>query len=155
MTQVIFQRKEVLNFVKNNEMKTLKIATISFCFMLIAAFTTNASAQSKFDAWPQLKDFHKVMSQTFHPVEEGNFEPIKTRIGEMVEKANALTTTPIPAEFNAKKVKKACAKLAKDSKKLQKQIAGGATDDEIKTSLTALHDVFHTIVGLCSEEEKH
>ena len=100
-------------------MKTLKIATLSICFMLIAAMTTKASAQSKFDAWPQLKEFHKVMSQTFHPVEEGNYEPIKTRIGEMVEKANALVSNPIPAEFNNKKVKKACSKLAKDSKKLQ------------------------------------
>ena len=136
-------------------MKTLKIATLSFCFMLIAAMTTKASAQSKFDAWPQLKEFHKVMSQTFHPVEEGNYEPIKTRIGEMVEKANALVTNPIPAEFNNKKVKKACVKLAKDSKKLQAKITAGATDEEIKTSLSALHDVFHTIVGLCSDEDKH
>ena len=136
-------------------MKTLNIATLSICFMLIAAMTTKASAQSKFDAWPQLKEFHKVMSQTFHPVEEGNFEPIKTRIGEMVEKANALVSNPIPAEFNNKKVKKACAKLAKDSKKLQAKITAGATDEEIKTSLSALHDVFHTIVGLCSDEDKH
>lgn len=136
-------------------MKTIKFIGLSLCFVLIAAFTATASAQSKFDAWPQLKDFHKVMSQTFHPVEEGNFEPIKTRIGEMVEKANALVSNPIPAEFNSKKVKKACAKLAKDSKKLQAQIAAGATDEEIKTSLSALHDVFHTIVGLCSDEDKH
>ena len=136
-------------------MKTLKIATFSICFMLIAAMTTKASAQSKFDAWPQLKEFHKVMSQTFHPVEEGDYEPIKTRIGEMVEKANALVSNPIPAEFNNKKVKKACSKLAKDSKKLQTQITAGATDEEIKTSLSALHDVFHTIVGLCSDEDKH
>lgn len=136
-------------------MKTFKIATLSICFMLIAAMTTKATAQSKFDAWPQLKEFHKVMSQTFHPVEEGNYEPIKTRIGEMVEKANALVSNPIPAEFNNKKVKKACAKLAKDSKKLQAQITAGATDEEIKTSLSALHDVFHTIVGLCSDEDKH
>ena len=136
-------------------MKTLKIATLSICFMLIAAMTTNATAQSKFDAWPQLKEFHKVMSQTFHPVEEGNYEPIKTRIGEMVEKANALVSNPIPAEFNNKKVKKACVKLAKDSKKLQAKITAGATDEEIKTSLSALHDVFHTIVGLCSDEDKH
>lgn len=136
-------------------MKTLKIATLSICFMLISAMTTKAAAQSKFDAWPQLKEFHKVMSQTFHPVEEGNYEPIKTRIGEMVEKANALVSNPIPAEFNNKKVKKACVKLAKDSKKLQAKITAGATDEEIKTSLTALHDVFHTIVGLCSDEDKH
>jgi hypothetical protein len=136
-------------------MKTVKITLFSICLILISAITNSAKAQSKFDAWPQLKEFHQVMSQTFHPVEEGNFEPIKSRVGEMVEKANALKSNPIPSEFNKKEVVKAVAKLQKDSKKLQKLIAAGGTDEDIKKSLSSLHDVFHQIVGLCSEEDKH
>jgi hypothetical protein len=136
-------------------MKTLNTTILSLCFVLFAALTNNTKAQSKFDAWPQLKEFHKVMSQTFHPAEEGNLEPIKTRIGEMVEKASALKSSTIPAEFNNKKVVKAVSKLEKDSKKLQKSIDAKASDEEIKKSITALHDVFHRIVGLCSEEGEH
>lgn len=45
------------------------------------------SAQSIFDKWVELKAFHGVMSQTFHPSEEGNLELIKTRSEEMAEKA--------------------------------------------------------------------
>ena len=30
-----------------------------------------------FASWPEIKTFHKVMSQTFHPSEEGNLQPIK------------------------------------------------------------------------------
>lgn len=129
--------------------KKVFISTIFF-FLAIAISSTNA--QSKFDSWQALKDFHKVMSQTFHPSEEGNLKPIKSRSGEMVEKANALKKSTIPAEFDKKEVRAAVKQLAKDSKKLDKMIKKNATDAEITTSLSALHDVFHQIVGLCSSE---
>lgn len=130
--------------------------TFALAFIALITLTANSViAQSKMQDWKELKAFHMVMSQTFHPSEEGNLEPIKSRIGEMVQKADALKASAIPADFNNKKVKKAVVQLAKDSKKLQAKIAAGATDAEITTSLTKLHDVFHKIVGLCSETEEH
>ncbi|WP_343748710.1 hypothetical protein [Fluviicola sp.] len=132
-----------------------KIALLLLVGFGISALMNQASAQSKLQDWNELKDFHKVMSQTFHPSEEGNLEPIKTRIGEMVEKAKALQASKIPADFDNKKVKKAVAKLVTNSEKLQKSIKDGASDEKITKSLSALHDVFHQIVGLCSETEGH
>lgn len=136
-------------------MKTLQLTILAVCFVLFGTWTSNTLAQNKFDAWPQLKEFHKVMSQTFHPAEEGNLEPIKTRIGEMVEKASALASSTIPTEFDTPKVKSAVLKLEKDSKKLQAKISAGASDAKITKSLVGLHDVFHRIIGLCSEEGEH
>lgn len=114
-----------------------------------------AAPKGKFDDWPQIKDFHKTMSQTFHPSEEGNLEPIKTRSGEMVLKAEALAKNVIPAPFDKKEVKKAVADLVKGSKKLDKLVKNKAKDADITKELAALHDVFHTIVGLCSSEDHH
>jgi hypothetical protein len=113
------------------------------------------NAQDALKNWKEMKDFHQVMSQTFHPSEEGNLQPIKTRIGEMVQKAEALKASKVPAELDNNKVRKHINKLVKDSKKLQAMIAAGASDAEITKSLSALHDVFHKIVGLCSETEDH
>jgi superoxide dismutase len=109
--------------------------------------------KGKFDDWPALKDFHKVMSQTFHPSEEGNLEPIKKRSTEMVEKAVALAASTIPAEFNTKEVKAAVAELVSGSKKLDKLVKKGGKDADITKSLSALHDVFHKIIGLCSHDD--
>lgn len=109
--------------------------------------------KGKFDSWPQIKDFHKVMSQTFHPSEEGNLLPIKTRIDEMVTKAIALKSNSIPNEFNTLNVQNAVVELERGAIKLQKQIKSGASDESIKKALSALHDVFHKIVGLCSNED--
>ena len=113
----------------------------------------SVSAQSIFDKWAELKSFHGVMSQTFHPAEEGKLEPIKTRSGEMAEKAQVLAKATIPTEFATPAIKKAVKKLQKDSKALDKLVKGKkASDEEITKSLSALHDIFHEIVGLCKNE---
>ncbi len=132
-----------------------KIALLLLVGFGISALMNQANAQSKLQDWNELKDFHKVMAQTFHPSEEGNLEPIKTRIGEMVEKAKTLQASKFPADFDNEKIKKAVAQLVTDSEKLQKAIKAGASDKKITKSLSALHDVFHQIVGLCSETEGH
>lgn len=109
--------------------------------------------KGKFDDWPAFQDFHKVLSQTFHPSEEGNLAPIKIRSKEMLEKAEKLKLSVIPAEFNTKTVKKAINQLVVGSKKLDKLVQSNSDDKAITRSLTELHDTFHTIVGLCANEE--
>jgi hypothetical protein len=94
------------------------------------------------------------MSQTFHPSEEGNLQPIKERSAEMAEKATALKTALIPTPFNKKEIIAAITTLAKDSKTLDKLVKSKATDDKITKALNDLHDVFHTIVGLCSHDSE-
>jgi hypothetical protein len=39
------------------------------------------------------------------------------------------------------------------SKALHKMVLAKATDAELTAKLTTLHDVFHEIVGLCSNEK--
>ncbi|MFN7691001.1 MAG: hypothetical protein ACK5QU_07970 [Bacteroidota bacterium] len=116
---------------------------------IIALSTTFAFAQNKAE-WKELKDFHTVMSQTFHPAEEGNLKPIRERSAEMVKAAEAWKKSAIPADYkNVKDIQETLNKLVDGSKNLDKQIKAKASDEEIKKSITALHDVFHTIVGLC------
>ena len=123
------------------------------CIALVAlAFTTKA--QSTFDTWPELKDFHNIMSATFHPAEEGNLKPIKAQSADLAAKANKLQTSLMPAEFNKPAIKTSVKKLAAESKALDVLIKKKAKDAVILKSLTALHDRFHEIVGLC-KEEKH
>jgi hypothetical protein len=128
---------------------------IKFLFAAIALFFISfASAQVK--DWKEKNEFHKVMSQTFHPAEEGNLAPIKSKIAEMQAKAVAFQKSEIPAELpNKEEIKKNLDELVNGTKVLAKKIKKNASDEVIKTQLTALHDVFHKIVGLCSAEDKH
>jgi superoxide dismutase len=102
------------------------------------------------DTWQALKDFHLVMAQTFHPAEEGNLKPIRERSGEMLEKAQRLTTSAIPASFDKADIKKAIADLVEGAQKLDKTIRKKGKDAVITKQLTDLHEVFHTIQGLCT-----
>lgn len=136
-----------MNCKPNSIMKTMK-TLIMLMFFFVAHST---SAQSTFEKWPAIKNFHEVISQTFHPSEEGNLKPIKERSGEMVAKANALSTEAIPAEFKNEKILGSIEKLKEKSINLDKLVKEKASDVAITKSLEVVHDEFHNIVGLCSE----
>lgn len=130
-----------------------KLVLLAFA-MSALLFARPLAAQEK-AKWAEKDAFHEVMSKTFHPVEEGKFEPIKARSGEMLEKAIAWKNSTAPAGYDMKLVKKDLGTLVKGVKKLNKIIKKNATDAEIKAQLTELHDIFHGITEKCDGEEKH
>ncbi len=131
-------------------MKSIKTLFFTLALLLIS---TVAFGQTKTE-WKEQKDFHKVMSQTFHPAEEGNLQPIKARSAELADKAAAWKKSEIPADIKDKKaLKKSLNKLCKDSKKLNKSVKKGMSDKDLIAQLSLLHDTFHTIVGLCNAKE--
>jgi hypothetical protein len=131
---------------KNRNMKKM-LAMLTFVLLSAGAF-----AQPKPMDWAELKAFHGVMSETFHPAEEGKLDPIKSRSGEMLEKAVTLQKSAPPAEFNKPEIKKEIKNLVKGSKGLDKMVKKSASDADLTAKLTSLHDVFHNIVGLCKDE---
>lgn len=114
--------------------------------------TTQTQAQEK-AKWKEMEEFHKVMSSTFHPAEEGKLEPIKTRSQEMVDKAIAWQKSKAPSGYDKNAVKGSLKKLVDGSKELNKMIKANAGDKEITEKLTNLHDVFHEIMEKCEKEE--
>ena len=77
-------------------MRTNTRIPILALLLLFASIT--AFAQNKTE-WKELSAFHGVMSQTFHPAEEGDLKPIRERSGELVEKAKAWKASAIPADY--------------------------------------------------------
>ena len=125
-------------------MKHLK----AFLVLALIVVANSVSAQSTFDKWPAIKEFHEVMSQTFHPAEEGNLVPIKARSEEMRNKAAMLLKSDIPAEFKTNAILASAERLQLKSKALHKLVNSNGTDAAIVKSITDLHDTFHEIVGL-------
>ncbi|MBG6061501.1 hypothetical protein IWX83_001284 [Flavobacterium sp. CG_9.1] len=131
-------------------MKHLK----TFLVLALIVVANSVSAQSTFDKWPAIKEFHEVMSQTFHPAEEGNVAPIKARSEEMMNKAAMLLKSDIPTEFRTNAILASAERLQLKSKALHKLVKSNGTDAAIVKSITDLHDTFHEIVGLCSDAKK-
>ncbi len=101
------------------------------------------------ETWTELNNFHEVMAGTFHPSENGDLKPIRERSGELLAKAKALQSGKIPASFNTPDIKKSINDLVTGSVKLDQLVVKKADDKTITKSLSSLHDVFHTIQGLC------
>ena len=104
------------------------------------------------DAWVELKEFHKVMAQTFHPAEEGNFDPIRLRATEMVMKGEALKNGKLPASYDTPSIRKALEDLVKQAKVVQELVSKPTKNEKVMSELTKVHDAFHVVEGLCKDE---
>jgi hypothetical protein len=114
-----------------------------------AAKPAQATATAKTE-WKEKDEFHKVIAQTFHPMEDGNYDPIRKRSSELYEKALAWQNAKAPAEYDNAKIASTLKQLTAETKRLDDAIKGGANDAAINEGLTKIHDTFHTIVGLCT-----
>lgn len=103
--------------------------------------------------WIDLKEeYHTVMAGTFHPAEDGNFEPVKTMYGDLAEKAALWAEAPIPEKYSDKNFDESLSDLVKEAKAIGEKVENGATDEELSKALYNLHDVFHVIQGQCEDE---
>ena len=99
--------------------------------------------------WDAAKEaYHDVMSGTFHPAEEGNLEPLKTRYTELSSAAKKWAELPLPENLAGKGLEELLPKLVTESEAIGTVVTTGS-EEEITASITALHEVFHEIVGLC------
>lgn len=104
------------------------------------------------DSWKALKEFHVTMSETFHPAEQGDLEPIKTRSAELMMKAVKLKSSVVPKSFDKPEIKVAIDELVKGANALNKMINKKAKDAVIKAKLFEVHESFHKIQHLCGDD---
>lgn len=117
-----------------------------------SAPTTNA--EDKGDKWAELESYHDIMSQTFHPAEEGNLKPIRSQAGELAARAQKWLDSKAPLLYDVPSIKAILVKLNAESKSLAELVSKNGSDEEVKKSITALHDRFHEIIGACRVEKE-
>jgi PBP1b-binding outer membrane lipoprotein LpoB len=99
------------------------------------------------DEWPQMDSFHMIMAEAFHPYKDSaNLAPIKVLAEEIASEAETWAASSLPEKVDNDEVKDKLAQLKTDTRALADKIKGGASDEEIGSSLKALHDSFHEIM---------
>jgi hypothetical protein len=129
--------------------KSLQLAVILLAFLPAISF-----AQDKKNVWPEMKTFHSVMSSAFHPVEDGNYAPLKAKADSLFSTAQAWQRSPIPADYKPVETKAALKKLVIKCAAVNKGVQANLSDAQLKTLITEAHEVFHTIVGECRRTEE-
>jgi hypothetical protein len=122
--------------------------------ILLAMVPAASFAQTEKNVWPEMKDFHTLMSTSFHPAEEGNFAPLRANADALFASAKAWQQSAVPEDkFKPKETKDALRKLVIDIAAVQKAVIANRTDAELLPLITKAHDTFHTIVGECRQHE--
>ncbi len=103
------------------------------------------------DSWPALKDFHKVMAQTFHPSETGNLQPLRTRSTELLTKSMLLRISIPPKSLDKKELHDALSRLEKACSSINDQVNKNAKDGVLTKAIAGAHDIFHEVQGLCHD----
>jgi len=129
-------------------MKTIKKIVLA----LFVIFTIQGAVAQKSE-WKELKTFHGVMSKTFHPSEEGNYQPIKDNAADLLAKAKVWQASPIPADYNQTETKKVLVDLVAKCDEIQKAVTAKKSDADLKKLIHEAHEVFHQIVEKCHNPE--
>jgi hypothetical protein len=124
----------------------------SFLAIALLFSIHTVSAQSITEKWKQMHDYHELLSKTFHPAEEGNFEPIKKASEDLVLKAEALDFKTMPEDLRTNKVEETIALLKKQTKTVNDLVQRKAPNAEIMRAFENLHDIFHRIVEICEKK---
>lgn len=114
---------------------------------------SSTSEATPFDA--QQEEFHTYMAGTFHPAEEDDLAPLREQHADMVEAAKTWKATDIPAKYADKGLEEQLAKLVSGAEAISQMVNDGAEDQELKTAIYDLHDVFHDIMGACQDAGEH
>lgn len=126
----------------------------SFLALAILFAINTVSAQSITDKWKQMHDYHELLSKTFHPAEEGNFNAIKNSSEDLVVLAEALDVKTMPQDLRNPKIDETIAVLKKQTKVVNDLVQRKAPDAEIMRAFENLHDVFHRIVEICQGKKE-
>ena len=144
-------------------MKSLfSLTTLFFIFLVVSSFAQKSQSQkNQTDVWGELEAFHQSIALTFHPAEDGDFEPVKNDSDELVENAEKLSIVKLPVYFEKsqnKKLKKevqiTLQKLVKQSKELHSLVEKKATNELLLEQLSNLHSTYHRIEELNNQAKK-
>lgn len=99
------------------------------------------------DEWPQMDSFHMIMAEAFHPYKDSaNLAPVKVLAEEIASEAETWAASSLPVKVDNDDMKAQLNQLKTDTRALADKIKGGASDEDIGSSLMALHDSFHGIM---------
>jgi len=101
--------------------------------------------------WPEKNAFHKVLAQTFHAAEKGDFKPLRNMSGTLYAKAILLQDSDIPKPILKPEVSLALVRLEKKCGVLNRLVGKNAREKSLMKMIVAVHDVFHEVQGLCHD----
>lgn len=100
--------------------------------------------------WKEMDAFHKLLGATYHPVEKsGDVKPLRAGASDLSAAARAWAASTPPASCNTEDLRSAVTTISIDALAIANQTLANASDADLKTAITALHDKFEKVEKSC------
>lgn len=104
--------------------------------------------------WKEMNAFHAQLAATFHPAkDQKNLKPLREKADALAAAARAWTASTPPAACSDAATKSAVAAISTDALAIGNQVLANATDAELTTAITALHDKFEVVEKKCAPHD--
>lgn len=114
------------------------------------AATMDADHMSHMGKWAPMDEFHMLLMATWHPVKEGeNLAPTRAMAATMATKADAWAKSAVPAMCKSG-TNAAVIQIATDARALATLVAANATDAQVRSAISGVHDKFEAVEEGCS-----
>ncbi len=119
-----------------------------------AIFSMNSgNAQVIIRTWPEIKNYHELMTKSFKSAQKGDFIPIKNHANFLFENAEKLSIENMPQNFRLPKTIEALVRLKRESKHIKELVEKKASNKEIFETLKSIHHTFKTMSDLCYQKK--
>lgn len=99
--------------------------------------------------WKEMDAFHKLLGAAYHPVEKGDFKPLRASANDLSAAARAWAATTPPAACNTEAVRSDVATISTDALAIANQVLANAADAELRSAITTLHERFEKVEKAC------
>jgi hypothetical protein len=126
---------------------SIKLLVVVCIAVVMAHCGKKAETESDQDEWPEMDSFHMVMAEAYHPYKDSaNLAPARKLAGEMALEAERWQGSDLPKKVNNDEMKAMLEKLKSGTRAFSDKVNATAPDEELGSSLTAIHDNFHEIM---------
>lgn len=131
-------------------MKRLRLVSIVLVGLFATGLLLAAPLEHEFSV-KQYDEFHRVLHPLQHEaLPKGDFPLIRAKSGELIKHGKAIVKLGVPRGLGAKNIgdfKKELSKFNKALTRFSSDVKTG-TDDQLKTSYSAVHDSFEMLAGM-------
>ncbi len=94
-----------------------------------------------------MDSYHMIMAESYHPLKDSaNLTPARANAESLAAEADKWAATALPERVNNDEMKARIESIKASSRSFADKVKAGAADDELATSLTALHEEYHHIM---------
>ena len=99
------------------------------------------------NTWAEMDSYHMIMAESYHPLKDSaNLAPARENAEALAVEAEKWASAKLPDRVNNDEMTTRLQNLKSSSRAFADKVKSGATDEELSSALTALHDEFHHIM---------